>query len=364
MTDTIVAAPTQTDALAERLFQAVIGALEVASVHLGARLGLYRALADGGAMSSSELAACTGTAERYMREWLEQQAVAGFLDVDDPQRGPTDRRYGLPPEHRSVLVDELDLRYLTPLATLAVGVIKPIDLLAGAYVTGEGIRYEDYGADVREGIEGINRPMFENQLAGWLASIPEVDDRLRARPPARVADLACGSGWSSVAIARAYPDVIVDAVDVDAASIERARRNIDDAGVGDRVRPVQLDASAPTLDGPYDLVTIFEALHDMNHPIEALASARRLLASNGSVVIADERVADRFDAPGDEIERFNYGWSVLHCLPVGMIDADAAGTGTVMRPDTVREYAAQAGFATVEILPIEHEFWRFFRLRP
>src|SRR4029450_8346850 len=124
----------------------------------------------------------------------------------------------------------------------------------------------------------------------------------------------CGTAWSSIAIARAYPGVTVDAVDVDAASIEIARVNIAAAGLANRVRPVVHDVSDPELDGRYDLVTIFEALHDMNHPVQALRAARNSLAEGGSVVIADERVAERFTAPGDEIERFNYGWSVLHCL--------------------------------------------------
>jgi hypothetical protein len=130
------------------------------------------------------------------------------------------------------------------------------------------------------------------------------------------------------------------------------------------VRPILHDASDPDLGGRYDLVTIFEALHDMNHPVEALKAARASLADGGSVVIADERVAERFTAPGDEIDRLNYGFSVLHCLAVGLLDDDSAGTGTVMRPDTVRAYAAEAGFGRVDVLPIEHDFWRFYRLVP
>src|SRR5919106_1437229 len=151
------------------------------------------------------------------------------------------------------------------------------------------------------------------------------------------------TAWSSIAIAHAYPDLTTDAIDVDADSIATARANVAAAGLTDRVRSAVHDASAPSLGGgPYDLITIFEALHDMNHPVDALRTARASLADGGSVVIADERVADHFNAPGDEIERFNYGWSVLHCLAVGNLDDDSAGTGTVIRPDTVRRYAAEA----------------------
>jgi SAM-dependent methyltransferase len=367
MTETTTADATSggaTEALVERLFMAAIDTLEIASVHIGGRLGFYRALAQDGDATPGELAARTGTAERYVREWLEQQAVAGFLAVDDPDVEAGERRYSLPEAHRPVFVDEEDLNLLTPLATLAIGVLKPIDALIEAYRTGKGVPYADYGADTREGIGAINRPQFVNLVAHWLGSVPELDSRLRAQPPARVADLACGTGWSSIAIARAYPDATVDAIDEDAASIETARRNVAASGLGDRVLPAVQDASDPELGGRYDLVTIFEALHDMNHPVEALRAARVMLAEGGSVLVADERVAERFTAPGDEIERFNYGWSVLHCLAVALMDEDSAGTGTVIRPDTVRGYAEEAGFSRVDVLPIEHDFWRFYRLVP
>lgn len=233
-----------------------------------------------------------------------------------------------------------------------------------AYRTGDGVPFETYGADLVNAIGAINRPQYVNLVADWLGSIPEVDRRLRAKPPARVADLAAGTAHSSIGIARAYPEVSVDAIDVDETSIAVAQTNVDDAGLGERVRPILRDASAADLGGPYDLITIFEALHDMNHPVQALRAARTSLADGGSVVVADERVAERFTAPGDEIERLNYGFSVLHCLAVGLLDEDSAGTGTVMRPDTLRRYAADAGFDRVEVLPIEHDFWRFYRLVP
>jgi SAM-dependent methyltransferase len=364
MTTVETSSSTETDALVERLFTATVDTLEIASVHIGGRLGFYRALAEGEDATPSELAARTGTAERYVREWLEQQAVAGFLTVDDPGAEPGERRYGLPPAHRPVLVDEEDLNLLTPLASIAIGVLRPIDALLEAYRTGSGVPYEAYGADTREGIGAINRPQFVRLAGEWLASVPEIDTRLRAKPPARVADLACGTAWSSIAIARAYPEVSVEAIDEDPASIETARRNVAAARLTERVRPTVHDASDPELRGRFDLITIFEALHDMNHPVEALRTARKNLAPGGSVLVADERVAERFTVPGDEIERLNYGWSVLHCLAVGLLDEDSAGTGTVMRPDTVRAYAAEAGFGRVDVLPIEHDFWRFYRLVP
>ena len=289
---------TSTDALAERLFMAAIHTLEIASVHVGGRLGFYRALAEGGAATPAELAARTGTAERYVREWLEQQAVAGFVDVDDPAADAGARRYTLPDAHHAVFVDEESLSHLTGLAQLVVGVLRPIDELIEAYRSGAGVPYPAYGADTVAGIAATNRPQFHNLLADWFAAVPEIDARLRADPPARVADLGCGTGWSSIAIARAYPKATVEAIDADADSIEATRRNVGAAGLADRVRPVIHGAGEAKLPGRYDLVTIFEALHDMNHPSRRCKSARDSLADGGAVLVADERVGGSLHRAG------------------------------------------------------------------
>ncbi len=242
--------------------------------------------------------------------------------------------------------------------------LSPLRQLTEAFRTGEGVAYPDYGEDTREGIAALNRTMFINELgSAWLPAIADVHARLAS--PSRVADLGCGTGWSSIAIAHAYRQARVDGVDADRASIEAARANAAAERVDDRVRFVAGDASDPSLEGRYDLVTIFEALHDMGRPMEALAAARRLLTEGGVVLVADERVADRFTAPGDDLERLMYGFSVVHCLAVSRADhADSAATGTAMRADTLRAYALQAGFSKVEVLSIKNDFWRFYRLDP
>ena len=136
-------------------------------------------------------------------------------------------------------------------------------------------------------------------------------------------------------------------------------------GITDRVRFFVRDVGEPGLEGAYDVVTIFEALHDMARPVEALENARRLLGEGGTMIVADERVAEEFVAPGDDLERLMYGFSVVHCLAVGRADHEhSAATGTVMRPAALREYGQAAGFAHVETLPIDNDFWRFYRLDP
>ena len=359
------AAPAVPAALAERLFGAAVGAFELLTVYLGDRLGLYRALAKGGPLHSRALAEAAGVHERYAREWLEQQAVAGLLDVDDPDAAPEERRYGLPSAHAEVLLDVESLSYTAPMARFAVSFADALPAVEEAFRSGGGVPWERYGADGREAQADINRPLFLNLLGRqWLPAITDVHERLEAEPPARVADIACGAGWSSIAVAQAYPRAHVDGFDLDAASVELARRNVEAAGLGNRVTIQLRDAGDPELAGSYELVTVFEAIHDLSRPVEVLGAMRRLAAADGTVIVMDERVADAFTAPGDEIERVMYTYSVLCCLPVGMAEQPSAATGTVMRADTLRRYAAEAGFAEVEVLPIEHETFRLYRLRP
>jgi SAM-dependent methyltransferase len=184
----------------------------------------------------------------------------------------------------------------------SIGQVTP--KLVEAYRTDGGIAWAVFGADMREAQAAQNRPIFLAQLGTeWLPRIPDVHVRLRADPPGRVADVGCGAGWSSIAIAKAYPAVQVDGFDLDEASITVARANAAEHGVADRVHFDVRDVTDPGLTGRYDLVAGFEMLHDLARPVEALAAMRRLLADGGTVLIVDERVAERFTAPGDALER-------------------------------------------------------------
>jgi 2-polyprenyl-3-methyl-5-hydroxy-6-metoxy-1,4-benzoquinol methylase len=359
---TAVGATERRDALVERLFLSTVGAFDLFSVYLGDVLGLYRVLADHGAMKPAELAAAAGIHERYALEWLEQQAASELLDVEG-DRG--ERRFVLPEGHAEPLLDVSSLSYVAPMARSALACIRPIDSVVEAFRNGGGVPYADYGEEMHEAQAAFTRPLFENLLGKeWLPSVPEAQERLSSDPPARVADVACGQGRSTIEIAHAYPNVRVDGIDSDRASIEFARRNLEGSSVEDHVAFHDRDAADPELAGRYDLVTIFEALHDMSYPVEVLKAAHGLLADDGVVFIGDERTEDAFTAPAREVERLLYGYSVFHCLPVGMVGEGAAGTGTVIRAATVKDYAERAGFSACEVLPIENDFWRFYLLRP
>lgn len=347
---------------AERVAMAAIGAFELATIELGMRLGLYQALAEGPA-TANELASRAGIDARYAREWLEQQATAGVatIAVEPADGDATKRSFALPIAHQVCLLDPDSLACVAPLATFAVAAPGILPELVEAFRHGTGISFAGYGEWIRRAQEAGNRPQFTNLLVPeWLAAMPDVVGRLQAGP-ARVADLGCGCGWASIAIARGFDTVTVDGFDNDVASIADARANAAAAGLESRVRFTVADAASA--DGGYDLVCCFEALHDMAHPVAALAAMRRLAAPDGAVFVVDERAADALTANDpDPMQRLFYAASVLHCLPVGRSEDDSAETGTVMRTATLERYAAQAGFASVEVLPIDHDMFRFYRL--
>ena len=363
MTATIEVAPPSADALAERLYLSMVGTLELFCLYVGDQLGFYRALHESGAATAPELAARAGTTERYTREWLEQQACAGILTCSNAEQSPAARRFALPEEYAPLFVDPDSLSACAPMAQFAAGVAAPLHQLLEAFRTGAGVPYATYGRDLHEGQAGFTRPLLVNQLAQeWVPALPEVAARLQADPPAHAADIGMGQGWSSIALARAFPKVRVDGFDLDEASVQAARRNAAMAGVADRVTFHVRDAGDPALAGHYDFALAVECIHDMSDPVSVLAAMRRLVGQDGTVLIVDERVPDAFAPDGDEVERMMYGFSVLHCLPVGMVEQPSAETGTVMRRATFAHYAEAAGFASVTEIPIENAFYRFYRL--
>jgi 2-polyprenyl-3-methyl-5-hydroxy-6-metoxy-1,4-benzoquinol methylase len=355
----------QVGALVDRLFMGGIAALEALSIHVGSELGLYATLYDAGPSTVAEVARAAGIHERYAQEWLEQQATAGLIDVDDTARAADERRYSVSDVQAAVLVDPTSLAYLAPAGGFVVSFANVMPQLLDAYRTGGGVAYGDYGAEMREAQAAFNRPAFQSLLGSeWIPNgIPELHSRL-SEPGARILDAGCGLGWSTIALAAAYPGATVVGVDLDGPSIERARQNAKEVGLDDRVTFEIADAAEPKYAGSFNAVFILEAVHDLSRPVEVLRSLRNACAEDGTVIVMDERVADSFGAIGDPVERFMYAASVLHCLPAGMAEQPSAGTGTVMRTDTVRRYADDAGFTSLEVLPIEHDFFRFYRLQP
>lgn len=351
MTTTDLSATT----LDQRLFDAAIGTLEIFGIYLGGRLGLYDALREGD-RTAPELADVAGIHPRYAREWLEQQAVAGVLTVDDAAKDADARRYSLPPSHAGIVADPDHELHLAPFAQMLVGIAKVLDDVVDAYRGGTGVAYSSYGDDFRAGQGGINRPAFSTALVNdWL---PAMSKQIAAG--SRVADLGCGQGFAAIAVAKTFPDAEVVGIDSDAASIEDARELARRAGVDAHFEVV--DAGALSELGPFDVVMILEVLHDLSRPVEVLAAAREALAEGGSILVADEAVAPAFTAPGDEVERMMYGWSITHCLPSAMAEQPSAAIGTVIREETIRALAAEAGLH-VDVLEVDGGFFRLYELK-
>jgi len=350
------------EALAFRVLQSTIHTLELYGIYLGKELGLYAALAANGPLTPPQLAREAGIADRYAREWLEQQAVGGFLVVDDPLAPADRRRYRLPAEHINVLVVQDHPAHLAPLAQMVAGIGGALQDVLAAYRNGGGVPYPSYGAAFRDGQAGVNRPAFQRDLVDrWIPTAADLHERL-VSSALRVADVGCGAGWSTIAMARAFPRAEVIGFDADQASIVDAREHAAQQHVS--VRFEVCDAAAIADHGAFDLILVLEALHDMSRPAEVLESLRQALTPGGCVIVADEKVADRFQAPGDETERLMYGWSIVHCLPVSLAESPSAAIGTVIRAEAIRDLAGAAGFARVDVLPVDAGFFRLYRLSP
>lgn len=346
-----------------RMWRSLLATQELLTVFLGVRLGLYDALADGAALTPRQLAARAGVDARYAREWLEHQAVAGIVVASDQAAGEHERAYSLPAAHATALSTSDDPLSMAALAVLPLGgIATALPQLLDAYRTGAGVADEAYGEDWLQGHSGANRALYRHSLAGWIeAYLPDVNARLAA-PGRRAVDVACGVGWSSIALARAYPDLRVEGLDVNERALALAADHAEREDVGDRVRFTRQDAADPQLVGDFDLVCLFDSLHEMSDPVAVLRACRALRGAGGTVLVLDAKVEARFTAPGDEVEQFQYATSVLHCLPAARAGCGTDGTGTVLRPDTVRTLAVRAGFAAVAMVPVPDRFHRLYRL--
>lgn len=348
--------------VADRMVATMLGTLEAAAITLGARLGCWQAVAAAGAagVDDAELGVACGIDRRYAREWLESMGAAGLLRVSAD--GAQGRCFGLADGVREVLVEPGSDAFLLPLVRQASACTTVLRALEAAYRTGGGVGWAEHDPDVRAAQGDANAFGLRRQLPGWvLEHLPEVVARLE--DGGRAADVGCGHGWASVGLAQAWPRLAVDAFDVDGPSVDAARSNMTEAAVDDRVSVVQ--GRLPADGGPaYDLVVLAEMLHDLPDPIGVLTAARSRLAADGVVLVIDMKVEEEYAAPAGDVDRLMYGFSLMVCLPDAMMTRPTAATGTVMRPSTLRAYAAQAGLGDVHELAVEHDTWRFYALRP
>ncbi len=333
-------APLDADKLEQFVFRAVeeVGAtLNAALVVMGDRLGLYRALKGAGAITSGELAARTGTAERYVREWLNAQAAGGFVTYH-----PGEGAYSLAPEQAVAFCDEDSPAYLPGLFQNALGSVLDSPRITDAARTGAGFGWHEHNHDVHEGCERFFRPGYNaNLVDAWLPALDGVADKLKRG--ARVADVGCGHGASTIIMARAFPHSTFVGSDYHDESIETARRRAEQAGVGDRVR-FKVEPAAGYTGENYDLVTMFDCLHDMGDPVGAARHVRGTLAPDGTWMIVEPAAGDRVEDNLNPIGRAYYGFSTLLCTPASLSQDVGLALGAQAGEARLREIVLAGGF--------------------
>jgi SAM-dependent methyltransferase len=309
-----------------------------AMVVIGDKLGLYRSMAGAGPLTPAELAARTGTAERYVREWLSAQAARGYVSYDG------DGLFSLPDEHAAPLTDETSPACVIGAFEIAVGSVYATDTIGERFRTGAGYAWGAHDDHVLGGCERFFRPSYINNLASaWIPALDGVEAKLAAG--ARVADVGCGHGASTVLLAETYPASTVVGFDAHDGSIDAARKRAADAGLADRAHFEV--ASATTFEGTYDLVCFFDCLHDMGDPAGACAHVRDHLAPGGTLMLiepfANDDLADNLNPVGAAY----YGFSTLLCTPSSLSQDVGAALGAQAEEERLREVVTGAGFKTL-----------------
>jgi SAM-dependent methyltransferase len=347
------------DKLMQFVFRAVdeVGAtLNSALVVIGDRLGLYRALADGGPLTSTELAERSGAAERYVREWLNAQAAGGYVTYD-----PDTGRYTLPPEQAVALTDASSPAYLPGFFQIAVGSVLDAPKIAEVAVTGEGFGWHEHVHDVHEGCERFFRPGYNAHLiAEWLPALDGVVDKLERG--ARVADVGCGHGASTILMAQAFPRSRFDGFDYHAGSIETASSRAADAGVEDRVT-FRAEPAAAYPGHDYDLVTMFDCLHDMGDPVGAARHVYSTLAADGTWMIVEPNAGDRIEDNLNPVGRAYYAFSTLLCTPASLSQDVGLALGAQAGEARIRGVVEAGGFTRFRRVA-ETPFNLVFEARP
>jgi SAM-dependent methyltransferase len=313
--------------------------LNAALVVIGDRLGLYRAMAGAGPMSSVELAYATGTHERYVREWLNAQAAGGYVEYDAAAQ-----RYTLPAEHAFVLADDTSPYFLPGAFELMAAGVRDEPKITEAFRSGSGVGWHEHSHGVFDGCERFFRPGYVANLVGaWLPALDGVHEKLQAG--ARVADVGCGHGASTLLMAEAYPSSRFTGFDYHAGSIERARERAADAGlanVGFEIAP-----AAGFAGSGYDLVTMFDCLHDMGDPVGAARHVRASLAPDGTWMIVEPFANDRVEDNLNPVGRIYYAASTLLCTPASLSQEVGLALGAQAGEARLSDVVTAAGFTQV-----------------
>ena len=326
--------------LMQFVFRAVdeVGAtLNAALVVMGDKLGLYRALAGTDGLSPLELAERTGAAERYVREWLCAQAAGGYVTYD-----PDSGRYTLPPEQTVALTEPNSPAYLPGFFQIALGSVIDSPKITEKARNGDGFGWHEHVHDVHEGCERFFRPGYNAHLISeWLPALDGVVAKLESG--ALVADVGCGHGASTIVMAQAFPNSSFVGSDYHAGSIETARQRAREAGVDDRVL-FEVEPSASYTGTGYDLVTMFDCLHDMGDPVGAAHHVRSTLKPDGAWMIVEPQAGDRIEDNFNPVGRAYYAFSTLLCTPASLSQNVGLALGAQAGEARIRDVVQAGGF--------------------
>ena len=329
------------DKLHEFLGKAIVdfgATFNAALIRIGDKLGLYKALVSGGPQSPAELAKRTGTAERYVREWLSAQAAGGYVTYDS-----SNGKFHLSEEQAFAMADESSPVFLPGAFQCALAAVKAEEKLTERFKTGEGIGWHEHHHELFVGTERFFRPGYAaNLISAWIPALTGVAEKLKNG--ARVADVGCGLGASTILMAKSYPKSEFTGFDYHDKSIETARQRAKDAGVGDRIRfEVAKAKDYPGKD--YDFVTFFDCLHDMGDPAGASAHVHSTLKKDGTWMIVEPAAGDKLEDNLNPIGRAFYGASTLICTPASLSQEVGLALGAQAGEKRLREVVTSGGFS-------------------
>jgi SAM-dependent methyltransferase len=340
MPETAKAAPDEAklNAFVGRMLGDMGATMNAATALIGDKLGLYKAMSASGPVTSAELATRTGTVERMVREWLAAQAASGYVEYD-----PASGRYVLPPEQAMVLADEDSPVFLAGFFDIAAAAFRGEAKVSAAFRSGKGVGWHEQDVCLFCGTRRFFRTSYLHQLVGsWIPALHGVAAKLESS--ARVADVGCGEGASTIIMAKAFPNARFTGFDYHAPSIEVARQAAREAGLGERVSFEV--AAAKTFPGTgYDLIACFDCLHDMGDPVGAAQHVRQALADDDSWMIVEPMAGDRVEDNLNPVGRVYYAASTMICTPASMSQEVGLALGAQAGETRLRAVVTQGGFS-------------------
>jgi 2-polyprenyl-3-methyl-5-hydroxy-6-metoxy-1,4-benzoquinol methylase len=339
--------------VAEKLFRDMAGAMTAGMVYVGTHTGLFRAMQGKGAMRPDDIVRASGMQPRYVEEWLKGMASAGYLAYD-----PQAQTYLLSDEHAYFLASEGSDHFAGGMFEMVPVLMRVAPKVAQAFEKGGGVPFEDFGPELVNALDLINRGMYEHRFTDyWLKPLPDVIVRLQSG--GRMLDVGCGSGRVCIAFAKAFPKAEICGIDPDVLSIERARQ----AGAGLGIRFEATTTAEFKREAGFDLVTICDCIHDLAEPVKTLMEVRALLKPDGTLFVVEPKAADRLEDNLNPVATMFYGFSIFHCMTQSLARG-GPGLGTCMGPGTTEKLLKQSGFKTFRVLEVKSQVNLFYAATP